>query len=524
MGLFDVFKKKPETRELTVPGVTRGPSPFEALRPQATPKGPSPFSVFQPAARETTRPLEDVFVPREERSSREVDPFSLIEQSPPERPVFVAPTRRAPLPRQEFEFERFVRELPSIFNLESLFRDVEATRSASWFRNALADVPHTGDPATIPLGEVARGDDEADAVSRLFEIPGGDLDDETLGTFLDAVTAGFQALQPPELPGWFALSWDGRALNLDYYEVPVGFGMRGIFDAFKKKKENLPALPSQNLPAPLNPFELLREEKKLPAKPSGIFSVFQPKEKPEAQLPAQVDPKDPFLTAFRKEEAPRSIEEAIVPEAEYGSRFEQTELFPKGKEEEELPRQAPTGPEVEAPREIVRDGKRYYLPLSVRQVADRFLELYDPGEIEDVILKEREKPWFQHELHYLALYGEPESATGDYPRIELEHFSIHEGPSEVELVSEIFNIPMDLLMSYIGDERDEGWDDLMEEILRPLYWEIVPEAWRLILPNLPGYILIGASEDGCPAMVYEEVLPEGTKTSEAKLREFETEM
>jgi len=185
----------------------------------------------------------------------------------------------------------------------------------------------------------------------------------------------------------------------------------------------------------------------------------------------------------------------------------------------------PSGP----PEEISRGGKRYYLPTTVGQIADRMLEIYGADglrEIWDAIQKERETSEWIYLYHNYALYGDDGSVQP--PSLELEHMSVHSGPSELELYSEFYNIPLDLLMSYanVPEDRDEmDWEALNEEILWPLFYDIVPRAWEILLPGLPGKIIQDSSDDdGCPALKYVETPPEGFRTDLETLERLEREM
>jgi hypothetical protein len=184
---------------------------------------------------------------------------------------------------------------------------------------------------------------------------------------------------------------------------------------------------------------------------------------------------------------------------------------------------------TEPPTEVVHGGKKYYTPITANEVADRMIELYGPEglrKIMEVIESERQTPYWRHAYHQFALLRGEEMS--EPPRIELEHMSVDSGPSEPELMSEFFNLPLDYLLSFFqtgdpsADDEEEGWERLNEEVLFPLYYEAVPQAWRMLLPGLPGDIVIDRSEDdGCPCLIYQEIPPEDFQTTEEVVEDLE---
>jgi hypothetical protein len=286
------------------------------------------------------------------------------------------------------------------------------------------------------------------------------------------------------------------------------------------------------------PFAMWKPKPEKPQVPAetGPWAVWQPEAVPTAPIerppeaPQEVsvfdvwDPSKQVLEAERLRQMPlfEGLTEAMVPAQEKGSLYKSSvdpfEAFapaaglrPGGPPAEWRPEEWKPG---EAPKRKGRKKKGTSILPTAQQVADRLVELYGPDGLRKIyqdVMEYRGEPEFLYRYHSWAL----EELEDTAPRFEVEHMRLDSDDSELETIAKWLDVPLDDMEAYIDEETEEGWEELNEDVLFPLYYEIVPEAWSLVLPkDFPGSITVGHCDDGCPIWEYSEFPPSDFKTDE----------
>lgn len=555
--------------------------------PKPVQKEADPFSVWAPGA-PAPRTMEEAMVPEGERGSlyRTEHPAYVPVSAP------ASIVRRVPLQsRDPYDPEEFAGRLPELFYLDAIFDEVRGIRSAASWRRAVEDSAHTGEPAEANLGAVnfeslfgispdAAEDEEIDGrlsgmLTAAFEVV---KPEEFPGWFQlkwdisnDGVELAYlEVKRRPGMGGFFDF-WKKKKPESGLIPIVGPTLPAAPGSALPKKTDPFaiwapgPGEAEAATAAPADPFAIWSpsETKALsPEKSSDPFSIWQPET--QTQLPSEgarrgkppgygvvpheekeetpFDIWSPEAQAFEAERMKQApLFEAMVPESERGSLY-RTEKDPFAGFAPPAPASSPPSAEpprpfetrraafrTESPNEVVRQGKKYYVPLTPREVADRMIEIYGEDGIRNIynaIMGDRKMPEWEYR-YYTYAYDRDNGHEADItpPIIILEHMSLHDDSGaylpETEIMSELFNIPLDYLNSFLGsddpdsDEYMEGYWELNQEVFWPLYTEILPKAWALIYPGLPGDIVIDPSEDdGCPEMKYIEVPPEDVHPTE----------
>jgi hypothetical protein len=263
MGIFDIWRPDPEKgkekpKAAAAPfALPHGEAPKHFLPgPAAEPQKPAPktvkevFAIFAPteekkkaeAEKPKAKSLMDALIPEEERGGiyhgRDVfrhgpEAQESAYHAPP------APTRKVygwtfPAP------EEFADRLPSMFNLELLWDDVQSQRRLPWFEREARTAFQTGNPPALSLVPVAPANDP-EVLGYAFGVPRHVMDaylqdvspaqevaavnafwDEILWPLFGMITPAFELVKPEDLPGWFRLDvgqHDPGVIELQYLEA-----------------------------------------------------------------------------------------------------------------------------------------------------------------------------------------------------------------------------------------------------------------------------------------------------------------